>query len=329
MKSQNVLIAESEQRLDVILAGTPGLGSRNQAQKVIRAGHVTVEEKVICRPSHTVTPGSTVRWDSPVTPPLKLIPQPLPMEIVYEDQSLLVINKPARMPVHPGAGRPMGTLVNALLHHVKSGLPSTPNEPFRPGIVHRLDMDTTGLLVVAKNDVAHRALQSQFEARTVARQYVGIVWGIPEPKSGLIEAPIGRSPRNRILMSVRLDGRPALTHYETHEILGPAAVVQFQLETGRTHQIRVHLQHIGHPLVGDAAYGGTMIKYGTVTRKRKVFYANIFEVLGRQALHARSLGFHHPDSGTPMHFTADLPEDMIWTMEQLPKDSIYFGGPKT
>ena len=329
MNKQKVLIAELEQRLDVILAGTHGIGSRNQAQKAIRAGRVTVEDKVVYRPSHKVMRGSTIKWHTPIIEPMRLVPQSLPLDIIYEDQSLLVINKPARMPVHPGAGRPIGTLVNALLHHVQSDLPSDPNEPFRPGIVHRLDMDTTGLLVVAKNDVAHRALQSQFEARSVRRHYVGIVWGIPEPRSGIIEAPIGRSARNRTLMSVRPNGRSAFTRYETHEILGPAALVRFQLGTGRTHQIRVHSRHIGHPLIGDVAYGGTTIMHGSATRKRRVFYANIFAVLQRQALHAKSLGFHHPDSGAPMQFTSELPEDMIWTMEQLPKDSTYFRKPDT
>ena len=326
MKKQNVLVAKTEQRLDVALACMPDIGSRNQAQKVIRAGGVTVDEKTVLRPSHPVTPGHVIRWTSPTVEPMSLLPQALPLDIVYEDESLLVINKPARIPVHPGAGRPTGTLVNALLHHVGGDLPHTPDEPFRPGIVHRLDMDTTGLLVVAKNDAAHRALQSQFEARSVDRHYVGIVWGVPDPRSGTIDAPIGRSARNRTIMAVRPDGRHAITHYETHEILGPAALVQFKLETGRTHQIRVHLSHMEHPLVGDAAYGGATIKYGPVTRNRRAFYANIFDVLDRQALHARSLGFCHPDSGNRMEFVADLPEDIVWTREQLRKDVAHFRG---
>ena len=320
------LVAKTEQRLDVALAGMPDIGSRNQAQKVIHAGSVTVDEKIVLRPSHPVTPGRVIRWTSPTVEPMSLLPQALPLDIVYEDESLLVINKPARMPVHPGAGRPTGTLVNALLHHVSGDLPHAPDEPFRPGIVHRLDMDTTGLLVVAKNDAAHRALQSQFEARSVDRHYVGIVWGVPDPRSGIVDAPIGRSARNRTLMAVRPDGRHAITHYETHEILGPASLVRFKLETGRTHQIRVHLSHMGHPLVGDTAYGGATIKYGPVTRNRRAFYTNIFDVLDRQALHARSLGFSHPDSGVRMEFMADLPEDMIWTGEQLRKDVTHFHG---
>ena len=324
MTKQNLLTADTEQRLDVTLASIPDIGSRNQAQKVIRAGHVTVNDKLVQRPSHTVIPGATIRWESPIKEPMELLPQELPIDVIYEDQSLLVINKPAKMPVHPGAGRTTGTLVNALLHHVKGELPHAPDDPFRPGIVHRLDMDTTGLLVVAKNDATHRALQSQFEARSVARHYIGIVWGVPDPRSGTIDAPIGRSSRNRTLMSVRPDGRQALTHYETHEILGPAALVRFQLGTGRTHQIRVHLNYIGHPLVGDLAYGGATIKYGEVTRNRRAFYTNIFDVLERQALHAQSLGFIHPESGAEMKFTVELPEDMIWTMEQLRKDLAHF-----
>ncbi|MCY4157991.1 MAG: RluA family pseudouridine synthase [Bacteroidetes bacterium] len=323
MTEENLLTAHMEQRLDVAMASMPNIGSRNQAQKIIRAGLVTVNQKSVLRPSHMVTPGAVIEWESPVMEPLELLPQALPIEVVYEDESLLVINKPANMPVHPGAGRSTGTLVNALLHHVGTELPHAPDEPFRPGIVHRLDMDTTGVLVVAKNDAAHRALQSQFEARSVAREYVGIVWGVPDPRSGIIDAPIGRSLRNRTLMSVRSDGRQAVTHFETHEILGPAALVRFQLETGRTHQIRVHLNHIGHPLLGDVAYGGATIKYGAATRNRRVFYSNIFEVLDRQALHARSLGFIHPESGVEMEFMSELPEDMIWAMEQLSKDPTY------
>jgi len=322
MTEQHIHTAASEQRLDVTLASMPGIGSRNQAQKLIRAGHVTVNDTSVLRPSHIVAPGGVIKWESPAIEPMKLLPQELPIEVVYEDESLLVINKPANMPVHPGAGRSTGTLVNALLHYVQGELPHAPDEPFRPGIVHRLDMDTTGLLVVAKNDTTHRALQFQFEARSVKRQYVGIVWGIPDPRSGVIDAPIGRSSRNRTLMSVCSGGRQARTHYETQEIMGSTALVFFQLETGRTHQIRVHLNHIGHPVLGDASYGGTTIKYGAVTRNRRVFYSNIFEVLDRQALHAQSLGFLHPESETEMEFTSDLPEDMIWAMEQLSKDIV-------
>lgn len=323
MSNVNSMVADTEQRLDLALAAVSKFGSRNQAQKVIRDGHVKVNGKVISRPSYLVTPGVTIDWVLPPVEPLKLLPQALPIDVVYEDEWVLLVNKPAQMPVHPGAGRPAGTLVNALLHHVNGDLPHSPDEPFRPGIVHRLDMDTTGLLVVAKNDVAHRALQSQFEARSVDRYYVGIVWGIPDPRSGTVNASIGRSERNRTLMSVRTDGRHAVTHYETHEILGPATLMRFKLETGRTHQIRTHLSHIGHPLIGDAAYGGTAIKYGPSTRNRRAFYANIFDVLNRQALHAQSLGFDHPDSGSRMEFKSDFPEDMIWTMEQLRKDSSY------
>ena len=321
--NEPTLIVETEQRLDVTLAKVDSIGSRSQAQRMIRSGHVTVDDEVILKPSHPVKPDAIIHWDVPPVEPLDLIPQAIALDIVYEDESVLVVNKAANMAVHPGAGRTKGTLVNALLHHVPEHLPHATDEPFRPGIVHRLDIDTTGLLVVAKNDVAHRALQSQFEARSVKRHYVGIVWGIPEPRSGTIDAPIGRSSRNRIIMSVRPDGKPAVTRYETHEILGPATLMRFELGTGRTHQIRVHLNSIGHPLIGDSAYGGTIIRCGPMTRNRKAFYSNIFDVLDRQALHAQSLGFVHPDTGRFVEFTAEMPEDMVWTVEQLQKDSAY------
>ena len=325
-QKENTLVADTRQRLDVSLACIPDMGSRSQAQKAIRAGNVTVDGKVRTRPSYPVVPGAVIRWKASVVQTPQLLPQALPIDVVYEDESVLVINKSARMPVHPGAGRHSGTLVNAVLHHVNATLPHAPDEAFRPGIVHRLDMDTTGLLVVAKNDEAHRALQSQFEARTVTRYYTGIVWGIPDPRTGSIDAPIGRSRRNRTLMSVHSGGRKALTHYETREILGVTAVVQFRLNTGRTHQIRVHASHLGHPLVGDAAYGGATIKRGIVTANRRAFFTNVFNVLDRQALHAQSLGFTHPDSGEDMEFVTDLPEDMVWAIEQLRKDPAVIRG---
>ncbi|MCY4170838.1 MAG: RluA family pseudouridine synthase [Bacteroidetes bacterium] len=322
--AENSFIVVLQQRLDVCLAQVEVIGSRSQAQKLIQGGHVTVDDKVIVRSSHQVFPDAIISWKFPLEKPLNLIPQDLPIDIVYEDECLMVINKPSKMPVHPGAGRPTGTLVNALLYHVGSALPYPKDAPFRPGIVHRLDMDTTGLLVVTKNESAHRALQKQFESRSVKRQYVGIVWGTPDPRSDTIDAPIGRSSKNRVLMTVRPDGRSAVTHYETHEILGAASLMRFQLSTGRTHQIRVHLHYVGHPLLGDADYGGASIRWGPVTRNRKVFYKNIFDVLNRQALHARSLGFIHPMTGKFMEFTEEMPEDMIWTVEQLQKDTAYF-----
>jgi len=323
-REENTFVADRTQRLDVMLAQVDAIGSRNQAQKMIQAGYVTVDDEVILRSSQKVSSGAMICWKLPRAKPMQLIAQEIHLDIIYEDKSLLVVNKPARMPVHPGAGRQTGTLVNALLHHVETKLPHPPGEPFRPGIVHRLDMNTTGLLVVAKNETVHRALQSQFEDRSVKRHYVGIIWGIPNPRSGTVDSPIGRSSKNRVLMSVRSDGRPALTRYETHEILGSTSLMRFELGTGRTHQIRVHLRHIGHPLMGDSDYGGTSIRFGPVTRNRKSFFKNIFDVLDRQALHARSLGFIHPITGEYMEFTEEMPEDMVWTVEQLQKDPTYF-----
>jgi RluA family pseudouridine synthase len=260
---------------------------------------------------------------------------------VYEDDALLVVNKPAGMVVHPAHGHRNGTLVNALLHHVDgqtvareddeldaedlglsmvNALPERPGNPsIRPGIVHRLDKDTSGLLVVAKTDVAHRRLARQFKQHTTHRRYMAIVWGHPEPPSGTIEGAIGRDPHNRKRMAVVPDekGKEAITHYEVVERHAHTALVRFQLETGRTHQIRVHASDVHHPLLGDPTYGGQSVRYGPQGGKRRRFFEHLFERMPRQALHAAELGFTHPMTNDPVQFTANLPADMQHVLDRL------------
>jgi RluA family pseudouridine synthase len=272
---------------------------------------------------------------------MEAVPQPIPLNIVYEDDALLVVNKPADMVVHPAHGHRKGTLVNALLHHVEgqsvdhedenldadelglsmvNALPERPDNPsIRPGIVHRLDKDTSGVLVVAKTDVAHRRLAQQFKEHTTHRRYLAIVWGHPEPPLGTIEGTIGRDPHNRKRMAVVPDakGKHAVTHYEVIERHAHTALVQFQLETGRTHQIRVHASDIHHPLLGDPTYGGQAVRYGHQGGKRRRFFEHLFERMPRQALHAHELGFTHPLTGETMQFTVDLPDDMQHVLDRL------------
>ena len=315
---------EGGARIDVYLAAMVST-SRNKVQQAIHEDRVRINGAVVDRASRRTIAGEKISIALAVERPLLLEPQPLPLDIVFEDEFLIVLNKAAGMPVHPGAGRPSGTLVNALLHHAGgrqgAGLSSGGHtDSIRPGIVHRLDMDTSGLMVVAKNDDVHRKLQMQFEARTIERQYAGIVWGIPEPMAGTIDHPIGRDVRVRTRMAARTNGKPAVTQYESIDTYAHAALVRFRLQTGRTHQIRVHALHMNHPVMGDPVYRGNTIRSGPVTGRRKAFFRHVFERLPRQALHARKLGFVHPGSGQAMSWEQPLPPDMTWVLKQLRKD---------
>ncbi len=302
----------AQERLDVFLAAAVSDTSRSAVQRAIRAGHVRINGKVMQRPSRTVHNGDTVQWQRIPVPPMVVMPEQIPLDIVFEDDSLLVVNKRAGMPVHPGPGHRSGTLVHALLGHVGAG-PVTgkgalceglsdahgATGPIRPGIVHRLDMDTSGLLVIAKNDAVHRGLAKQFEARSTNRQYIGIVRGRPKMPYGTVDAPIGRHPRDRKKMAVRMDGRRAVTTYHLAEDLHGAALLKFRLSTGRTHQIRVHARHIGHPILGDPTYGQPV------------------PGLSRQALHAELLGFVHPITGATQVFERKMPADMAYVLARL------------
>ena len=237
-----------------------------------------------------------------------LLPEPIPLDIVYEDEHLLVVNKPAGMVTHPAYGNYTGTLVNALLHHC-AGL-SAVNDVTRPGIVHRLDKDTSGLMVVAKTDVAHVHLARQFARRTIRREYQAIVWGALAGSTGIIEANLGRSKSDRKKMAVVAGGKPAVTEYAVLEQFPYLSLVRLRLQTGRTHQIRVHLAHIHHPVFGDPTYNGRHMLYGPGTARQKAEVQAMLAILTRQALHARTIGFRHPATGSEVMFESDLPEDM-------------------
>ncbi len=290
--------------------------SRNKIQNGIRAGAVKVDGDAI-KPNHILKPGQTITILLPKPPELgqSIVPEEIALDIRYEDNDVMVIHKPAGLVVHPGVGNYSGTLVNALAWHLQhSKMPVLPgNLPDRPGLVHRIDKDTSGLMVIAKNDYAMTHLARQFFDHTTIREYNAIVWGAPEPAEGIIEGHLGRDPRFRQLMTVFVEGesgKEATTHYETLEDLYYVSLVKCVLETGRTHQIRVHMKHIGHPVFNDARYGGDRILKGTVFTKYKQFVDNCFLLCPRQALHARTLGFEHPVTGEQMYFDSDLPADM-------------------
>ncbi len=248
----------------------------------------------------------------------EIIAENIPLDIVYEDDYLLVVNKPPGLVVHPGHGNYTGTLVNALAWHFKDTPNYDVNDP-RLGLVHRIDKDTSGLLVVAKTPDAKTHLGRQFFNKTTKREYVAVVWGVPEPQAGRIEGNIGRSLRDRLQMAVFPAGdygKHAVTHYSVIESLGYVSVVKCVLETGRTHQIRVHMKHIGHPLLNDSRYGGDQILRGTTSASYRQFVNNCFQLCPRQALHARTLGFVHPATGEEMFFETDVPADMTSMIEK-------------
>jgi 23S rRNA pseudouridine1911/1915/1917 synthase len=287
------------ERLDKALATLAEELSRARVQALLEAGHITPARE----PKYKVKAGEEYIITLPTPAPSHMLAEDLPLEVVFEDEDVLVLNKPAGLVVHPAAGHASGTLVNALLHHSKGALSGIGGVE-RPGIVHRLDKDTSGLMVVAKNDVAHRALSAQFADRTLSRTYLAVVWGLPQPLKGRIEAPIARDPKHRQRMAVVATGKPAATRYETIKPLSVASLVRCTLETGRTHQVRVHMAHIKCPLLGDPVYGGR--------RKAPLGFS-------RQALHAAALKFIHPKSDKEMQFEAPLPADMVGLISALEK----------
>ena len=303
---------QSQVRVDKYLFERLVNSSRNRIQKAADAGLIMANGKPV-KSSYKVKPCDvlTVMMDRPRYDN-DIIPEDIPLDIVYEDNDLMVINKPAGLVVHPGCGNYHGTLVNAIAWHLKDNPRYDPNDP-QVGLVHRIDKDTSGLLVVAKTPDAKTHLGLQFYNKTTKRKYNALVWGIVENNEGTIEGNIGRNPKDRMQMAVLSDpaqGKHAVTHYRVLERLGYVTLVECVLETGRTHQIRVHMKHIGHTLFNDERYGGNEILKGTHFRKYKQFVNNCFETCPRQALHAMTLGFVHPRTGEEMFFTSPLPEDM-------------------
>jgi 23S rRNA pseudouridine1911/1915/1917 synthase len=310
-------------RLDRVLAGAITSVSRSRLKDLILAGAVASGARTIRDPSYRVNAGEAFTVTLPPAEPATPTAEPIPLAVVHEDAALIVIDKPAGLVVHPAAGNPSGTLVNALIAHCGDSLSGIGGVK-RPGIVHRLDKDTTGLMVVAKTDAAHRSLARQFadHGRTGAlrRGYLAFVWGVPDRPKGTIDAPIDRHPRARDRQAVRAGGRPAITHWEIAERYRGAdgkpvaSLLACRLETGRTHQIRVHLAHVGHPLLGDAVYGpGFKTKAGLLPAPARQALA----ALGRQALHAHLLGFAHPATGEYLEFRSGLPADLVRLRESL------------
>ena len=292
--------------------------SRNRIQAAADAGFVMANGKPV-KSSYKVKPLDvlTVMMDRPRYEN-DIIPEDIPLNIVYEDADLMVINKPAGLVVHPGCGNYHGTLVNAIAWHLKDVPSYDPNDP-QVGLVHRIDKDTSGLLVVAKTPDAKTSLGLQFYNKTTKREYNALVWGIVDEDEGTIVGNIGRNPKDRMQMAVLSDptqGKHAVTHYKVLERLGYVTLVKCVLETGRTHQIRVHMKHIGHVLFNDERYGGHEILKGTHFSKYKQFVNNCFDICPRQALHAKTLGFVHPRTGEEMFFTSELPEDMTRLLEK-------------
>jgi 23S rRNA pseudouridine1911/1915/1917 synthase len=299
-------------RIDKFIASRLENTSRTRVQNAANAGNILVNN-IPVRSSYKVKPGDVIQVVLP-TPPkeIELIPENIPINIVYEDDDVVVVNKEPGMVVHPAYGNYTGTLINALMWHFKD-LELFQTGELRPGLVHRIDKNTSGILVIAKNEFAHNRLAKQFFDRTVDRKYVALVWGTPDPPEGTITGNIGRNPKDRKIMYVFQDdsqGKHAVTHYKVIENLGYISMIECKLETGRTHQIRVHLSYIKHPLFNDDEYGGDKILKGTTFTKYQQFIRNCFSILPRQALHAKSLAFDHPVTGERLSFDSELPEDM-------------------
>ena len=313
-------------RIDKFLMDRVPNTSRNRLQIAAKNGNILVNKKPV-KSSFKVRPNDVISFVLPYpVREIELIPEDIPLDILYEDDEVLVINKQAGLVVHPGYGNYSGTLVNAIEYHFEQ-LPPSKDYAGRPGLVHRLDKNTTGIMVVAKTENALTHLAKQFFDRTSKRYYYALVWGDFDENQGTIIGKVGRSIKNRKVMQVFDDdtdaGKHAVTHYEVIERFGYVTLVKCKLETGRTHQIRIHMKHIGHPLFGDPEYGGDRIIKGTTFSKYKQFIENCFKTLPRQALHAKSLGFTHPNTNDWMEFESELPADIS---EVLSKWSRYATG---
>ena len=296
-------------RVDKFLMNRIENATRNKIQKAAKSGYIFSNENPV-KQNYKVKPGDNIKVMFHHPPYENLIVgEKIDIDIIYEDNDILVVNKPPNQVVHPGHGNYYGTLLNGLIYH-NENLPE--NRDGRPGLVHRIDKDTSGLLVVAKSDIALTKLSEQFFHKTIDRKYLAIVWGTPSPEQGTIDKYLSRDKKNRMIMSVPVDediGKRAITHYKVVEKLGYVSLVECELETGRTHQIRAHMKHIGNPIFNDQRYGGDKILKGTIFNKYKQFVENCFKLLPRQALHAKTLSFNHPRTNERLAFETELPND--------------------
>jgi 23S rRNA pseudouridine1911/1915/1917 synthase len=317
------IVADKKQallRVDKFLMDRLPNVTRNRLQKAIEDGFVRVNDAKI-KSNYRVHPGDVITIALPEPPrDTEVVPENIPLNIIYEDDDLLIVNKEAGMVVHPAYQNWSGTLVNALTYHFQQ-LPTLPGNQGRPGLVHRIDKDTSGLLVVAKSELAMQSLAKQFFDHSIERTYLALVWGEPDPKDDTIDVPLGRSQKDRRVVQAYPEGeggygRHAVTHYKTLQQLRYVSLLQCNLETGRTHQIRAHLTYLGHPLFNDSTYGGDKVLKGTTFSKYKQFVENCFKIIPRQALHAKSLGFVHPRSGEWVQFETELPQDFKDVLEK-------------
>ena len=316
--THTVLVTMPNYRLDRLLAMHLSHVSRTRLKTLIIKGNVTLDGHTIKDPSYRVKQGQNFCIKIPQPEIAEPNPQKLPLEIVFEDEHLVVINKPAGMVVHPAPGNSDGTLVNGLLAHCGSSL-SGIGGVRRPGIVHRLDKETSGLIVAAKHDIAHISLSEQFSARTIQRSYVALVWGVPQPMKGCLKNNLGRSPRNRKKIAVRtVGGKIAITHYKVKLTFGMnASLLRCRLKTGRTHQIRVHMAHIGHPIIGDPIYGGGIRRARQINLNDNLLTK--IKSLNGQALHAKTLAFAHPIHQKTLKFNSEIPDEMVKLIGNLEK----------
>lgn len=306
-------------RIDKFLVDRIENASRNKIQLAANAGNILVNDKAI-KPNYKIKPNDVVSIVMAYPPrDIEIVPQDIPLNIIFEDDDIIIVNKEPGMVVHPSFGHYSETLINALAFHLKDTPLFKDSTDVRPGLVHRIDKNTSGILVIAKTEIAKQKLARQFFNHTIERKYVALVWGSFDEKEGTITGNIGRSLKNRKIMTVFPDeefGKHAVTHYKVIEELGYVSLIECQLETGRTHQIRAHMRYIGHPVFNDATYGGDQILKGTTFTKYKQFVQNCFKLLPRHALHAKSLGFIHPTTNKFVFFDSDLPDDMMQTIDK-------------
>ncbi len=309
------------ERLDVFLARQVAELTRSKASEAISQGIVKVDGQPT-KPSHKIKPNQLIELEVLSRPPLELTAEDIPLEIIFEDEWLLIVNKPANMVVHPAQGNKTGTLVNAMLGHYKTLAPT--DDPDRPGLVHRLDKDTTGLMVVCKQESALSRLAKGFRERSIRREYIAICWWNFLNIRGTVDKPLARDSRDRKKYCVRSDGKHAITHWKLMESFDFMSLLSLKLETGRTHQIRIHMASEGHPIFGDYTYGGRNRQVGKLSSAQRNEVAEYFTKINRQMLHAQTLGFQHPVSGEQIDFSINPPADFMWLLEKLRMQSIDF-----